>query len=105
MQYDVIINYASILMFAMAVLVFATNIIVEVFKSIFPKLPTSILAVLVALLIAGIAVAIAIAHFKIAFMWYYAPATIVLGLFVAYAAMFGFDKFTEAFDKLKAHKN
>lgn len=105
MNYDVIIHYASILMFAMATLVFATNIIVEVFKSIFPKLPTSLLAMIVALLITGMAAAIAITYFEVAFVWYYVPAALVLGLFVAYAAMFGFDKFKEAFDKLKAYKN
>ena len=41
MNYELIMNYASILMAVMAALVFATNIIVEVFKYMFPKLPTS----------------------------------------------------------------
>ena len=36
MNIEMIINYASILMAIMAVLVFVTNIIVEVVKNLFP---------------------------------------------------------------------
>ena len=38
------------------------------------------------------------------FIWYYIPLALILGLFVAYAAMFGFDKFKDAFEKLKEYK-
>ena len=41
---------------------------------------------------------------EITVMWYYAVGAVVLGIFVAYAAMFGFDKFKEAFDKLQVYK-
>lgn len=104
MNYELILNYASTLMMAMAILVFATNIIVEVIKNIFPNLPTNILAVLVALAVTALAMAILITYKNIPFVWYFVPGGVVLGLFVAYAAMFGFDKFKEAFDKIKEHK-
>lgn len=104
MNYELILNYAYILMAVMAALVFATNIIVEVFKYIFPKLPTSILAVVVAILVTALAEAMAITYYAIPFAWYFVPAALIMGIFVAYAAMFGFDKFKEAFEKLKAHK-
>ena len=104
MNYEMIINYASGVMTAVAVLVFVTNIMVEVFKSVFPKLPTNILAVLIAMGVTLVAAAVLIAYLQIAFVWYYVPVVLILGVFVAYAAMFGFDKFKEAFDKLTALK-
>lgn len=104
MNYELIIHYASILMFILAGLVFVTNIIVEVVKNLFPKLPTNILAVVVALIVTVLALFIAAAVLEITVMWYYAVGAVVVGLFVAYAAMFGFDKFKEAFEKLKSWK-
>ena len=97
-----IINYGSILLAVMAVLVFATTIIVEVVKGLFPKVPTNFVAVIVALIVTVLAVIILCAVLKITVMWYYAVGAVVLGLFVGYAAMFGFDKFKAAWDKLKA---
>ena len=104
MNYEMIINYASGVMTAVAVLVFVTNIMVEVFKSVFPKLPTNILAVLIAMGVTLVAAAVLMAYLQITFVWYYVPVVLILGVFVAYAAMFGFDKFKEAFDKLKVYK-
>lgn len=104
MNYELIIHYASILMAILAGLVFVTNIIVEVVKNLFPKLPTNILAVAVALIVTVLALFIAAAVLEITVMWYYAVGAVVMGLFVAYAAMFGFDKFKEAFEKLKSWK-
>ena len=97
-------NYASILLAVMAVLVFATNIIVEVIKGLFPKVPTNIVAVIVALIVTLLAMVILCALLKISIMWYYAVGAVVLGIFVGYAAMYGFDKFKEAFEKLKQAK-
>lgn len=104
MNFELIIHYASVLMFILAGLVFVTNIIVEVVKNLFPKLPTNLLAVAVALIVTVLALFIASAVLKITVMWYYAVGAVVMGLFVAYAAMFGFDKFKNAFEKLKNWK-
>lgn len=97
-------NYASILLAVMAVLVFATNIIVEVIKGLFPKVPTNIVAVIVAMIVTLLAMVILCAVLEITIMWYYAVGAVVLGIFVGYAAMYGFDKFKEAFEKLKQAK-
>lgn len=97
-----IFNYGSILLAAMALLVFATTIIVEVVKGLFPKVPTNFVAVIVALIVTVLAMLILCAVLEITVMWYYAVGAVVLGLFVGYAAMFGFDKFKAAWDKLKA---
>ena len=77
-------------------LVALTNIIVEVTKKVtWDKLPTSILALIVAealTLTAGFAY---IQINAIPVVWYTAAAFVVVGFMVAYAAMFGFDKLRE----------
>lgn len=77
-------------------LVALTNVIVEVLKKTTrDKLPTNVVALLVALaltLVTGIAYCQVNA---IAFTWYLAAGLVVLGFMVAYAAMFGFDKLKE----------
>ena len=97
-------NYASVLLAIMAALVFITNIIVEVIKNAFPKLPTNYLVIIVSILVTLVAMIVATSILEITVMWYYAVGAVVLGIFVAYAAMFGFDKFKEAFDKLQVYK-
>ena len=108
MDYTTIINaifhYGSILLAVMAVLVFTTTIIVEVIKGLFPKVPTNFVAVIVALIVTVLAAIILCAIMEITVMWYYAVGAVVLGIFVGYAAMFGFDKFKAAWDKLQALK-
>ena len=101
---NTLFNYASIMLAIMAVLVFATNIIVEVIKGLFPKVPTNFVAVIVALVVTVLALLILCAVLEITVMWYYAVGAVVLGLFVGYAAMFGFDKFKAAFERLKDYK-
>lgn len=103
-DYSVLIHFASILLFAMAVLVFATTTIVELVKGLFPKVPTNFVAVIVALIITILAMVILCTIMEITVMWYYWVGAVVLGLFVGYAAMFGFDKFKAAWEKLQALK-
>ena len=97
-------EYGSILLAVIAVLVFVTNIIVEVIKGIVPKIPTNIVAVVIALIVTVVALLILCSVLEITVMWYYAVGAVVLGIFVGYAAMFGFDKFKTALEKLKEYK-
>lgn len=99
---NAIMNFGAAVLAIMAVLVFATNIIVEVVKGLVPKVPTNIVAVVVAQIVTVLALIIACAVMEITIMWYYAVGAVVLGIFVAYAAMFGFDKFKAAWEKMKA---
>lgn len=104
MDYSVLIQYGSCVLFAMACLVFGVNIIVEVVKKLFPKVPTTLLATVLSVVITVTAFFAWAAITKLAILWYYVVAAFVLGLFVAYAAMFGFDKFKQALTKLKGLK-
>lgn len=97
-------EYGSILLTVVAVLVFVTNIIVEVIKGLIPKIPTNIVAVIVAMIVTVLALYILCTVLEISVMWYYTVGAVVLGIFVGYAAMFGFDKFKAAWEKIKQHK-
>lgn len=90
------------LLLIVGVLVILTNIIVEVLKKlIWDKLPTNILAVIVALVLTLVAFFATISITGTPFVWYYLAAAIVVAFMVAYAAMFGFDKLKEAIEKIK----
>ena len=103
MDYSAIVQYGSCVLFAMACLVFGVNIIVEVVKNLFPKVPTTLLATVLSVVITMVAFFAWAAIIELAILWYYVVAAFVLGLFVAYAAMFGFDKFKQALTKLKQY--
>ena len=104
MNYSVIINYASTILFVMAGLVFGVNIIVEVVKNLLPAIPTSVVTVLLSVVVTLVAFFAWAAYIGLPVLWYYVVAAFVLGLFVAYAAMFGFDKFKSALERLKVYQ-
>ena len=104
MDCALIAEYGSWVMFAMACLVFGVNIIVEVVKKLFPKVPTTIVATILSVAVTMVAFFAWAAIIDLVIMWYYVVAAFVLGLFVAYAAMFGFDKFKQALTRLKEYK-
>ena len=74
-----------------------TNIIVEVLE----KMPTNLLAIIVAMVLTLVAFFGYMAFMGYAVMWYYVAAAVVVGFAVAYAAMFGFDKLKEALGQIK----
>ena len=100
---NTIFEYATIVLSAMGLLVFATTIIVEVVKGLFKRVPTNIVAVIVALIVTILAVIILCTMLSIPIVWYYIVGAVLLGVFVAYAAMFGFDKFKATWESLQAY--
>ena len=86
----------SVIITIVGVLVALTNIIVEAAKkATWEKLPTNILALIVAV---ALTLAAGFAYCQIeaiAITWYIVVAFVVVGFMVAYAAMFGFDKLKE----------
>lgn len=99
-----VFNYASIILGIVFLLSTIVNVIVEVLKRITPKIPTDIVVFIVSIAVTVLALFIASEALAITVMWYYAVGAVVLGIFVAYAAMFGFDKVKELIDRLKAYK-
>lgn len=95
----------SVILSLVGALVVVTNIIVQVLKKLtWDKLPTNILAVIVSMVLT-LAVFFAYCQIRsIGVVWYTVAAAIVLGFFVSYAAMFGFDKLKEAIIQLQDKK-
>ena len=91
----------SAVLLAALILTVATNIIVQVLKKLtWDKIPTNILAFIVAM---AVTLVVFFAVFQImgwAVTWYMVAGAVALGLFVAYAAMFGFDKLREALEQI-----
>ena len=94
----------SAVLLIVAILVAITNIIVQVVKkATWDKIPTNLLVVIVAMVLT-VAVFLAIFQIKaVAITWYMVAAVLILGIFVAYAAMFGFDKFKEALEQIQKY--
>ena len=100
-----IFNWSAILSIV-GILVVLTNIIVQVFKKVtWDKLPTNVLAVIVAM---GLTLVAFFAWCQVksgAVVWYMVAAAVVVGFMVAYAAMFGFDKLKEVITQIEQKKN
>lgn len=95
-------EYMPALITIIGVLVALTNIIVEVVKKLtWDKVPTNIVATLIAEALTLVAFFAWTSINDIAIMWYYVVAAVVVGILVAYAAMFGFDKLKEILDQFK----
>lgn len=97
---NTIINYGSIVLAAMFALTTAVQLIVEVVKRLLPKVPTDLVVFVVSIALTVLVLYIGAEILAITVMWYYAVGAVVLGIFVAYAAMFGFDKFTALWSRL-----
>lgn len=83
-----------------------TNIVVEALKGLtYGKLPTNILAFIVAMVVTLVAFFAACQIVGIPIVWYTVAAAIVLGFFVCFAAMYGFDKLKQTMEQLKEIKN
>ena len=91
----------SAILLAVLVLMVVTNIITQVVKQFtMDKLPTNILAVIVAMAVTLLAFFAVCQIRAVAVTWYMVAAAIVLGFFVAFAAMFGFDKFRQMLEQI-----
>lgn len=83
------------------VLVALVNIITEVLKKIlWEKIPTSLLAVVISIVLTLVAFVAYCQYSAIVIVWYYIVAAIIVGFMVAYAAMFGFDKLKQILQNL-----
>lgn len=102
MSYQELVSQIFILI---AVLVVLVNIITEVTKKIVNFGDEKKLNIFVVVLSVILTVAVLLAYWQIKqleIVWYLVLAFIVIGLMVAYAAMFGYDKLLKYFEKFKS---
>ena len=87
----------SVVLSLVGALVVVTNIVVQVLKKLtWDKIPTNFLAAIISILLTLAAFFAYCEIEAIAVTWYMVAAAVVVGFFVAYAAMFGYDKLKEA---------
>lgn len=95
----------SVILSIVGVLVVLTNIIVQVLKKLtWDRLPTNVLAVLVAMALTLVAFFAYCQIRGVAVLWYMVVAAVVVGFMVAYAAMFGFDKLKEVIMQMESKR-
>lgn len=91
----------SAILLATLILTVATNIIVQVLKKLtWGKIPTNVLAFIVAMVVTLLAFFAVCEIMGWAVTWYMVAGAVALGVFVCYAAMFGFDKLREALEQI-----
>ena len=98
---DTVIQYGGAFMAIMLFLVTATTMIVEVVKRLLPRIPTDLVVFIVAITLTVLALYIAAAVMEIAVPWYCVVGAVTMGFAVAYAAMFGWEKFTALWSRMK----
>lgn len=107
MDFTVLISklfeYGSILLTALLALVTTVTMIVEVVKRLIPKVPTDLVVFIISIAMTVVALFICAEIMEITVMWYYAVGAVVLGIAVAYAAMFGWDKFTALWSRMRQY--
>jgi len=93
MDYNTIIWYAAIAAAAIMALIVLTNIFTQVIKKIVNKeeAPAQAVVFVIAEILTFIAVAILCTIFGLHIFWYYWILAFIMGVLVAYGAMFGYD--------------
>lgn len=99
---DILINNVTVIMSAIGTLAFIVSIITQVTKEIgfFAKIPTSLQVIILSITLTTISY---IAYAQYSYMqihWYMIAASIIAGFFVAFVAMFGWDKLSDIYNKL-----
>lgn len=80
-----------------------TNIVVQVVKNVtWDKIPTNLLALIVAFVVTAGAAVVYITVMAITFEWYMVILCIAIAFCVAFAAMFGFDKLKQMFEQIQS---
>ncbi len=99
---DALINNATSIVTIISVLSFIVSIITQVTKEIgfLAKIPTSLQVIVLSVVLTP-ATYIAYAQYSYMQMhWYMIAASIMAGFFVAFVAMFGWDKLSDIYNKL-----
>lgn len=81
-------------------LMLLVNIFTEVLKKVlWDKIPTNLLAFILSIVVTIVAMFIYLSITSTIFVWWMIFIAIAVAFFVAYSAMFGFDKWKQLFDQ------
>lgn len=106
MDMNVIMQYVTYGMALIGVLAFMVSLIVQVIKEMpgLAKLPTSVVALVVSLILCPVVLVILCTYFGIVITWYYVFAAFLAAFVVYLVATGGWEKVKEIWDRAKFDK-
>lgn len=98
-----LIQNMSLLLVIIGVLAFLVSVITEVFKGvgIFSKIPTDIVVLILSIGITVVAFIAYMQYIQHTILWYMVVAAIIAGFLVAFVSMYGWEKFSELWERFK----
>lgn len=106
MNMENLMQYVIYVLMAVGVLAFLVAVIVQVIKELpwLQKIPTSVVALTVSLILCPLAVVIVCQYFKIVIVWYYVFASFIAAFIVYLVATGGWERVVEMWERTK-YKN
>ena len=103
MNMEFMMRYVTYALMAVGVLAFLVAVIVQVIKELpgLQKIPTSIVALAVSLILCPLAVIIVCQYFKVIITWYYVFASFIAAFIVYLVATGGWERVAEMWSRTK----
>lgn len=106
MNVEIMMQYITYFLIAIGVLAFLVSAIVQVIKELpwLQRIPTSVVALTVSLILCILAVIIICQYLKIVILWYYVVASPIAAFIVYLVATGGWERVTEIWRRTKYNK-
>ena len=106
MNMELLMQYVTYALMAVGVAAFLVSCITQVIKDLpwVTKIPTSVVALCVSLILCPVAVVIACQYYKIVIEWYYIFASFIAAFIVYLVATGGWERVTEIWQRSKYSK-
>ncbi|RKJ46578.1 ribonuclease [bacterium 1XD8-76] len=107
MNMELMMQYITYALMAVGVLAFVVAVIVQVIKELpgLQKIPTSIVALTVSMVLCPLAMVVACQYFKIVIVWYYVFASFIAAFIVYLVATGGWERVAEIWQRTKYKNN
>lgn len=106
MSMELLMQYITYGLMALGVLSFLVAVFVQVIKELplLQKIPTSVVALVVSLILCPLSVVIACQYFKIVIVWYYVFAAFIAAFVVYVIATGGWERAAEIWERTRYKK-
>lgn len=90
-------------MMIIGILAFVVSVIIEVIKNVsfLKNIPTDLVVIVLSEVLTVLSFLAYMSYNSIAVTWYLAVGSFIAGFFVAFVAMYGWDKITELYNRFK----
>lgn len=107
MNMELLMQYVTYGLMALGVLSFLVAVIVQVIKELpgLNKIPTSVVALAISLILCPLAVVIACQYYKIVIDWYHVFASFIAAFIVYLVATGGWERVAEIWQRTRYKKN